>query len=94
MKKAGIATLAIVILLVWASLGTAGPKTIKLALVTKPESAQYIAAQKFKSLIEDKAGDVWQVKVYHSASVGNETEILQQNPDGHHPDGRYNRRTL
>lgn len=78
MKNTGIVTLAIVILLAWASLGTASPKTIKLALVTKPESAQYIAAQKFKSLIEDKAGDAWQVKVYHSASVGNETEILQQ----------------
>ncbi len=78
MKNTGIVTLAIVILLTWTSLGAAGLKTIKLALVTKPGSAQYIAAEKFKALIEEKAGDAWQVKMYHSASVGNETEILQQ----------------
>ena len=78
MRNTGIITLAIVVLLAWTALGAAAPKTIKLALVTKPGSAQYIAAQKFKELLELKAGDAWQVKIYHSASVGNETEILQQ----------------
>lgn len=78
MKNTGLVTLAIVVLLVWTALGMAAPETIKLALVTKPESAQYIAAQKFKARIEEKAGHAWEVKIYHSASVGNETEILQQ----------------
>lgn len=79
MRNTGIVTLVIVVvLLAWTSLGVAAPKTIKLALVTKPGSAQYIAAQKFKAVIEEKAGHAWEVKIYHSASVGNETEILQQ----------------
>jgi tripartite ATP-independent transporter DctP family solute receptor len=51
---------------------------IKLAVVTKPGSAQNIAAQKFKTLIESRSKQDIKVKVYHSASLGNETEILQQ----------------
>ena len=47
-------------------------------VVTKPGSAQNIAADKFKELIEkDSAGQI-KVRVHHSASLGNETEILQQ----------------
>jgi tripartite ATP-independent transporter DctP family solute receptor len=46
--------------------------------VTKPGSAQNIAAEKFKELIEQRSqGDIT-VQIYHSASLGNETEILQQ----------------
>lgn len=52
--------------------------TIKLGVVTKPGSAQNIAADKFKELIEDRAQGAYKVKIYHSASLGNETEILQQ----------------
>lgn len=51
MRNTGIVTLAIVVLLAWTSLGVASPKTIKLALVTKPGSAQYIAARTFKELV-------------------------------------------
>jgi tripartite ATP-independent transporter DctP family solute receptor len=51
---------------------------IKLGVVTKPGSAQNIAAQKFKELIELRSKGAFQVKIYHSASLGNETEILQQ----------------
>lgn len=51
---------------------------IKLGVVTKPGSAQNIAAQKFKELIEARSNNAYQVKIYHSASLGNETEILQQ----------------
>ena len=51
---------------------------IKLAVVTKPGSAQNIVAEKFKELIEQRSSDKINVKVYHSASLGNETEILQQ----------------
>ncbi len=51
---------------------------IKLAVVTKPGSAQNIVAGKFKELIEKRShGDI-RVKIFHSASLGNETEILQQ----------------
>jgi tripartite ATP-independent transporter DctP family solute receptor len=51
---------------------------IKLGVVTKPGSAQNIVAEKFKELIEQRSNGKFQVKVYHSASLGNETEILQQ----------------
>ncbi len=51
---------------------------IKLGVVTKPGSAQNIAAEKFKELVESRsAGDV-KVKIFDSASLGNETELLQQ----------------
>lgn len=51
---------------------------IKLAVVTKPGSAQNIVADKFKELIETRSDNAVTVKIYHSASLGNETEILQQ----------------
>lgn len=51
---------------------------IKLAVVTKPGSAQNIVAEKFKDIIEERSRGNIKVKVYHSASLGNETEILQQ----------------
>ena len=51
---------------------------IKLGVVTKPGSAQNIVADKFKELIEQRSGNQIKVKVFHSASLGNETEILQQ----------------
>jgi len=52
--------------------------TINLGVVTKPGSAQNIAAEKFKELIEQRSDGKIQVKIHHSASLGNETEILQQ----------------
>ena len=52
--------------------------TIKLAVVTKPGSAQNVAAEKFKELIEKRSKGEIRVKIFHSASLGNETEILQQ----------------
>lgn len=51
---------------------------IKLAVVTKPGSAQNVAAEKFKELIEARSGGEVQVTLYHSGSLGTETEILQQ----------------
>jgi tripartite ATP-independent transporter DctP family solute receptor len=51
---------------------------IKVGVVTKPGSAQNIAAEKFKELIEQRSKGEFEVKIYHSASLGNETEILQQ----------------
>ncbi len=51
---------------------------IKLGVVTKPGSAQNIAAEKFKELIEQRSDGKIKIKIFHSASLGNETEILQQ----------------
>ncbi len=52
--------------------------TIKLAVVTKPGSAQNIVADKFKELVENRSQGAITVKIYDTASLGNETEILQQ----------------
>lgn len=51
---------------------------IKLGVVTKPGSAQNIVAEKFKELIEKRSRGNLQVQIFHSSSIGNETEILQQ----------------
>jgi len=51
--------------------------TIKLGLVTIPGSAQNVCAEKFKELLEARSPE-YEVKIYHSASLGTETEILQQ----------------
>ncbi|HIP37891.1 MAG TPA: TRAP transporter substrate-binding protein [Desulfocapsa sulfexigens] len=53
-------------------------QTIKLGVVTKPGSAQNIVAEKFKELIEKYSNGNYEVKIFHSKSIGNETEILQQ----------------
>ena len=76
MKKS-LLLLSIALLFFFSSNGFAATK-IKVAVVTKPGSAQNIAAEKFKELIEERSGGAYEVKVYHSASLGNETEILQQ----------------
>ena len=52
--------------------------SIKLGVVTKPGSAQNIVAEKFKALIEERSQGTIRVKIFHSKSIGNETEILQQ----------------
>ena len=51
---------------------------VKLGVVTKPGSAQNIAAEKFKELIEQHSNGNIKIQIFHSASLGNETEILQQ----------------
>ena len=51
---------------------------VKLGVVTKPGSAQNIAAEKFKELIEQRSDGNIKIQIFHSASLGNETEILQQ----------------
>lgn len=62
--------------LCWANI-TWAKTVIKLGLVTIPGSAQNVCAEKFKELLEARAPE-YEVKVYHSASLGTETEILQQ----------------
>ncbi len=51
---------------------------IKLGVVTKPGSAQNIVAEKFKELMEQRSKGNINVQIFHSKSIGNETEILQQ----------------
>ena len=76
MKRA-VLWLTIIAMLVFAGSAMASIN-IKLAVVTKPGSAQNIVADKFKELIDARAKGNIKVKIYHSASLGNETEILQQ----------------
>ncbi len=70
-------TLLCLLLLVF-STSASGAMKIRLAVVTKPGSAQNIVADTFKKYIEERSHGKIQVKVFHSASLGNETEILQQ----------------
>ncbi len=51
---------------------------VNLAVVTKPGSAQNVAAEKFKEIVESRSGGEIAIKIHHSASLGSETEILQQ----------------
>lgn len=76
MKK-GIIWLLVAACLFWCGSAWA-VMNIKLAVVTKPGSAQNVAADKFKELIEHRSKGEIRVKIFHSASLGNETEILQQ----------------
>jgi tripartite ATP-independent transporter DctP family solute receptor len=59
-------------------IGASANMTIKLGVVTKPGSAQNVVAEKFKELIEKRTNGDMVVKIFHSKSIGNETEILQQ----------------
>ena len=78
MKRFVPAILVIVIsMLLWGPAASAAVK-INLGLVTKPGSAQNIVAEKFKELVEARSDNQITVKIHHSASLGTETEILQQ----------------
>ena len=76
MRKLFVFAVALAVML---STGTAwAAMKIKLGVVTKPGSAQNIAAEKFKEIVEERSGGAITVQIFHSASLGNETEILQQ----------------
>jgi len=77
MKKVFVSILAITVVFFFNYAAFAATQ-IKLGVVTKPGSAQNIVAEKFKELIEQRSNGKYEIKVYHSASLGNETEILQQ----------------
>jgi len=76
MKK--FLVLMVVVSLICFSTTAMAEMEIKLGVVTKPGSAQNIAAEKFKELIEQRSKGEIKVQIFHSASLGNETEILQQ----------------
>jgi len=79
MRRALIVCL-VVLAAVFLLTGVSPAKEVKinLGVVTKPGSAQNIVAEKFKELIEDRTKGQTTVKIHHSASLGSETEILQQ----------------
>ena len=60
--------------------GTATPKVQKMiiGIVTVPGSAQYVAAEKFKELVEKRSNGRYQFDIKHSASLGSESSIIQQ----------------
>jgi tripartite ATP-independent transporter DctP family solute receptor len=62
----------------WAPAPARAATELKLGGVTKPGSAQNIVADKFKELLEQRSHGRYTVKIFHSKSIGNETEILQQ----------------
>jgi len=76
--KRSVPILIVILAAFLAAPTTTAATLIKLGVVTKPGSAQNIVAEKFKELVEQGSGGQWQVKIYHSKSLGNETEILQQ----------------
>ncbi|HBW14904.1 MAG TPA: TRAP transporter substrate-binding protein [Desulfovibrio sp.] len=51
---------------------------ITLAVVTKPGSAQYVCAERFAQLLAERSDKRFNVVLHHSASLGTETDILQQ----------------
>ncbi|MBI9077703.1 MAG: TRAP transporter substrate-binding protein [Desulfatibacillum sp.] len=75
--KARIVSLAICLIL-GLCLSVQAAQTLKLGVVTKPGSAQNVVADKFKELLEAGSNGEWQVTVYDSGVLGNETEMLQQ----------------
>ena len=69
--------LALTVLLVFLSAGHSwAGQVIKLAVVTKPGSAQNICADKFRKLLESRSG--YKVKMYQGSSLGTETDILKK----------------
>ncbi|WP_035273506.1 DctP family TRAP transporter solute-binding subunit [Desulfogranum japonicum] len=53
-------------------------RQLHLGVVTAPGAAQNIAAERFKKILEDSSDGQLTVKISHSASIGDETKILQQ----------------
>ncbi len=51
---------------------------LKIAIVTTPGSSHHVAAVKFKEIVEKKSNGKYEFKIFHSASLGNESSILQQ----------------
>ena len=78
MKKLFIFSLVLSLALGLGAINAAAEIKVNLGVVTKPGSAQNIAAEKFKELVEQRSGGELSIKIHHSASLGNETEILQQ----------------
>ncbi len=55
-----------------------GATSMKIAIVTNPQSGHYLASKKFKEIVEKESNGRFKFKIYHSGSLGNESSILQQ----------------
>lgn len=51
-------------------------QTLRLAVVTTPGTAQYVCADFFKSILEERSQGRFTVEIKHSGSEGSETDIL------------------
>ncbi len=49
-----------------------------IGIVTVPGSAQFVAAEKFKELVEERSNGRFVFDIQHSASLGSESSIIQQ----------------
>jgi len=76
MKRFG--TLFIMVIMICFSNTAIAAVKIKLGVVTKPGSAQNIVAEKFQELIEQRSKNNIKVQIFHSGSLGSESEILHQ----------------
>jgi tripartite ATP-independent transporter DctP family solute receptor len=73
--RRGLPVLIILAVFLWVGQSWAGP-VIKLAVVTKPGSAQNICADKFRKLLESRSA--YKVRLYQGSALGTETEILKK----------------
>lgn len=69
--------LLLVMACAWAMPHKALAQRISLAIVTNPGSAQYVTAMAFQEALAATGSDM-QVVIHHSASLGDETAIVQQ----------------
>ncbi|MCB2228338.1 MAG: DctP family TRAP transporter solute-binding subunit [Desulfarculaceae bacterium] len=76
MKSKIITAMLALCLTLFAGAALAAP--LRLAVVTKPGSAQNLCAEKFMALLEQAAPGRFQVRYFHSGAMGDETQILQQ----------------
>jgi tripartite ATP-independent transporter DctP family solute receptor len=75
---AATAMVLIVLMCLIVAPGALAVQEVKLGIVTTPGSAQYICAEKFAELVAERSGGAYEIKLFHSGSLGTETEILQQ----------------
>ena len=77
----------IILVLVLPGLFAAGKKEVVsedtvqemvIGIVTVPGSAQFVAAEKFKELVEERSNGRFVFDIQHSASLGSESSIIQQ----------------
>lgn len=76
--RPALARLMSVLMLVSLAPYALAAEDITLAVVTKPGSAQYVCAERFAQLLAERSGERFRVVLHHSASLGTETDILQQ----------------
>ena len=73
-----VSLLLLALVAFWGTLPAHSATIVKLGIVTTPGSAQYLCAEKFAELVGQRSGGEYEIKVFHSGSLGTETEILQQ----------------